>query len=169
MRASIVGLLFLGLTTLCYSQTENENMLIEVEVYAKNYNYLESVNSNDLTLNKVNVLERKVANFDVNSLNLPDNNFESCKVLFFIKDGVISASFDNKSNIIRTIEKFKNIDLPLSIKHSIVTKYPDHLITADEYLVRYHYKKGVTKKYKVLLENGDKQFWVKTDENGMIL
>ena len=169
MRASIVGLLLIGLTTLCYSQTGNENILTEVEVYAKNYNYLKSVNPNDSALDKVYLLERKVANFDVNSLNLPDYNFDTCKVLFFISNGVITASFDSSSNIIRTIEKFKNVDLPLPVRQSIVTRYPDHFITADEYQVRYHHNKGVTKKYKILMEKDGKQFWVKTDENGLIL
>ena len=169
MKARILGLLFLGLTTLCYSQIEDENVLTEIEVYAKNYVYLKSVVSHDRAMNKVSQLERKVANFDVNSLNLPHHDYSTYRVNFFIDDGEIRAKYDSESNIIRTIESFKNVDLPLCVRRSIVTRYPDHLILEDEYQVNYHFKKGVEKKFSVLMEKDGKQFWVKADENGIIL
>jgi hypothetical protein len=170
MRASIVGLLFfLGLTTLCYSQADSENLLTEVEVYAKNYNYLKSVNSDESALKEVHELERKVASFDVNSLNLYRTDFDNYQVSFFNSHGVIRASYDNESNLIRTVERFKNVNLPLSVRKSIVKRYPNYLIAADEYYVRYHHKKGATKKFKILMEKNGKQFWINTDENGIIL
>ena len=169
MRAIIVGLLFLGLTTLCYSQTGDENMLTEVEVYAKNYDYLKSVNSDDKALHEVHLLEREVANFDVNNLNLYRTDFDNYQVNFYNSKGVIRASFDNESNLVRTVERFENVDLPRSVRRSVVTRYPEYLISADEYHVRYHHKKGVTKKFRILMEKDGKQFWVKTDENGNML
>ena len=169
MRAIIVGLIFLGLTTLCYSQTDTENMLTEVEVYARNYDYLKSVNSHDNALNEINVLERKVANFEISSLNLFRNDYDNYHVNFFNSKGVIRASYDNESNLISTIERFKDIDLPLSVRKSVVNRYPNYLILADEYHVRFHHKKGVTKKFKILMQKDGKQFWIKTDENGVIL
>lgn len=168
MKARILGLLFLGLTTLCYSQIEDENVLTEVEVYAKNYDYLKSVISNDRALNEVSALERKVANFDVKSLNLSHYDYDNYKVNFYAAGGEIKALYDNESNVIRTIENFKNVDLPLSIRQSIVSSYPGHLILKDEYQVRYHHKNGVVKKYNILVEKEGNQFWVNTDENGII-
>ena len=73
MRAIVVGLLVLGLTSLCNAQVFEENALAEVEVYAVNYNYLKSVNSKNLP-KIVEKLERSAANFDVKELILKEKN-----------------------------------------------------------------------------------------------
>ena len=93
MRAIIVGLLFLGLTSLCFAQ-EDGKMLKEVEVYVPNIDYVKNVKSNEIHPD-IYLLERKVAKFDVNSLNLDNDYYLTYKVLFFIPKGEISALYDN--------------------------------------------------------------------------
>lgn len=168
MRTLLLGLFFIGLTGLCYAQIEQKDTLAEVEVYATNYDYLKSVKSKDI-MPIINQLERKVANFDVKSLNLNPDQYEKYNVMFFIPTGEISALYDNGSNIISTIEKFTDVNLPMSVVKSVKRQYPDWSIKGDMYVVRYHHNKGVKKRYKIFLQNADKRRKIVTDENGTIL
>ena len=167
MRAIIVGLLFLGLTSLCFAQ-EDGKMLKEVEVYVPNIDYVKNVKSNEIHPD-IYLLERKVAKFDVNSLNLDKDYYLTYKVLFFIPKGEISALYDNDSKIIRTIEKFNDVNLPIPVVKSVLKTYPDCNIESDVFLVTYHHKKGIKKTYKINVLNKDKNIKIKTDENGNIL
>lgn len=168
MRTIIVGLLLIGLTSLCFAQNGDSKLLSEVEVYATNYNYLKSVKSNDIE-SPISSLERKVANFDIKSLNLDKDRYLTYKVLFYIPKGKISALYDNDSQIIRTIEKFSDVPLPIPVVQSLMKNFPDCSILGDVYSVWYHYKTGAKKSYKITLLSNDKQLKIKTDENGTIL
>jgi len=167
MRAFILGLVFLGLTSLCFAQEEGK-LLSEVEVYATNYDYLKSVKSNNIHP-AISLLERKVAKFDVKSLSVFDDEYDRYKVLFFIPQGKIDALFDNGNNIIRTVEKFNNVNLPISVINSVLKTYPECNFESDVFLVTYHHKRGVKKIYKINIISKDKNIKIKTDENGNIL
>ena len=167
MRAFILGLVFLGLTSLCFAQEEGK-LLKEVEVYATNYDYLKNVKSNDIHP-AISLLERKVAKFDVKSLSAFDDEYDRYKVLFFIPQGKINALYDNENNIIRTFEKFNNVNLPISVINSVLKTYPECNFESDVFLVTYHHKRGVKKTYKINILSKDKNIKVKTDENGNIL
>lgn len=167
MRAFILGLVFLGLTSLSFAQEEGK-LLSEVEVYATNYDYLKSVKSNSIHP-AISLLERKAAKFDVKSLNLEEDRYLTYKVLFFIPKGKISALYDNDNNIIRTIEKFSDVNLPIPVVKSVLKTYPDWNIESDMFLVNYHCKKGIKKIYKITLQKNDKSIKIKSDENGNIM
>lgn len=167
MRAIIVGLL-IGLTSLCFAQNEDIKLLSEVEIHARNYNYLKSVKSNDKG-SLVNSLEQKVANFDVKSLNLDKDKYETYKVLFFIPNGKISAVYDNDSQVMRTVEKFSDVPLPIPVVKSVLKKYPGCSISGDDYFVWYRINSGAIKRYKITLIINEKKLKIKTDENGTIL
>ncbi len=167
MRAFILGLIFLGLTSLCFAQEEGK-LLSEVEVYVTNYDYLKSVKSNSIHP-AISLLERKVAKFDVKSLNLEEDRYRTYTVLFFIPKGKISALYDNDSNIIKTIEKFSDVNLPIHVVKSVLKTYPDWNIESDMFLVNYHCKKGIKKNYKITLQKNGKSIKIKSDEKGNIL
>ena len=168
MRTTIFGLLFIGLTSLCFAQDGDTKLLSEVEVYATNYNYIKSVISNDI-LSPVSILERKVANFDIKSLNLDKDKYKTYKVYFYIPNGKISAMYDNDNQVIRTLEKFNDVPLPIPVIQTIMNEYPDCSISSDVYSVWYHYKSGAKKSYKITLVIDGKRVKIKTDENGTIL
>ena len=71
--------------------------------------------------------------------------------------------------IIRTIEKYKDVGLPKIVVNGVIKKYPGWLIAKEGYLINYHHKKGVDKKFKLTLENGDKRLKVKIDDEGNFL
>lgn len=69
MKALIIGLLFIGLTSLGYAQNKERKMLSEVEVYATNYDYIKSV-EDKYPPKAVGLLEIEVANFNVHQSSL---------------------------------------------------------------------------------------------------
>jgi hypothetical protein len=175
MKKIIFGLLILGLTTQfglttqSFAQVIDDGMLPEIEVHAMNYKYLNSVNNAEAPVS-VRLLEQKVANHDLKGSDIYRDEYDTYEVSFFIPDGRIVAVYDKNGKIVRTIEKFVNIKPPKAVAKSVAKRFPGWQIYKDSYLVSYHEKKGVTKKYyKLILENGTKRIRVKTDEKGQFI
>jgi len=169
MKKVIFGLLFLGLTTQAYSQIVETQELSEVTVVATNYKYLNSVNSEEVASVPVEMLERKVAAFDYKSSDLYQDDYDLYRVDFFIPEGKILAAYDKDGKLIRTAEKFTNVNLPKAVKKAVMKRFPEWTISKDVYLVNYNAQKGAKKTYKLHLENDDKTIKVKTDEKGNFL
>ena len=91
------------------------------------------------------------------------------QVNFFIPEGTILAAYDGDGKLIRTAERFKNVNLPKAVKESVYDRFPEWTISKDIYLVNYQDTKGASRKYKLKLENGDKVLRVKVDEMGKFL
>lgn len=169
MKKVLLGLLAIGLTTQVYSQIIKTEQLSEVSVYATNYKYLNNVDPQEAASIPVEMLQRKVASFNVKDSDFYQDDYDLYQVNFFIPDGKILAAYDKDGKLIRTAEKFKNVNLPMSVKKSILDRFPEWIITDDLYIVNYHDSKGASKKYKVKLQNGDKTLRVKVDEKGNFL
>lgn len=169
MKKVIFGLLAIGLTTQVYSQIVMTEKLSEVTVYATNYKYLNSVNSEEVVSVPVDLLERKVAAFDVKNTDLYYDDYDTYNVTFYIPEGNILAAYDKDGKLIRTAERFKDVTLPKAVRDAVYDRFPEWTITKDIYLVHYHDTKGVSKKYKLKLENGEEVVRVKMDEMGNFL
>lgn len=169
MKKTLIGLLIFGLTTQAFSQIVKTEELSEVTVYATNYKYLNDVNTEEVASLPVKMLERKVASYDVKNSDFYQDDYDLYHITFFIPEGKILAAYDKDGKLIRTAEKFKDINLPNSVKEAVLDRFPEWTITKDIYLVNYHDAKGTNKKYKLKLENGDKTLRVKVDETGKFL
>ncbi|MBO0340304.1 MAG: nicotinate-nucleotide adenylyltransferase [Bacteroidota bacterium] len=169
MRKILFGLLTIGLVIPLQSQIIKTEELSEVVVHATNYKYLNSLDTEEEASISVELLRQKVAAFDVKGSDFYQDDYEVYNVDFFIPEGKILAAYDKDGKIIRTVEKFKNINLPLAVKEAILDRFPGWTITKDVYLVRYHEGKDVKKRYKLKLENGDQVLRVKVDEMGEFL
>jgi len=168
MKKLMIGLLVLGLTTQAFAQITKVEKLSEVVVVAVNYKYLNQVDSQEAAV-PVELLQRKVATFDLKNSDFYQDDYDIYTVSFYIPEGKILAAYDKDGNILRTIEKFKDITLPMSVAKSVTKRFPGWTISKDVYLVNYHHKKGVDKKYKLTLENGDKRMRIKSDAEGNFL
>lgn len=168
MRKLIIGLLVLGLTIPAFSQITKTEKLSEVVIVATNYKYLNQVGQDEVAI-PVKMLQRKVATYDIKTSDFYDDEYDFYSVNFFIPEGKVLAAYDKDGKIIRTVEKYKDIALPKHVVNSVVKRFPGWTIAKDAYLVNYHNEKGVTKKYKLTLENGDKRMKVKTDAEGNFL
>ena len=169
MKKVLFGLLFLGLTTQAYSQIVETQELSEVTVVATNYKYLNSVNSEEVASVPVEMLERKVAAFDYKSSDFYSDEFDRYNITFYIPEGKILAAYDRDGKLLRTVERFKDIDIPTKVKKAVMNRFPEWTISKDVYRVNYNAQKGAEKTYKLHLENGDKTVKVKTDEKGNFL
>ncbi len=167
MKNLILGLFVLGLTIQTFAQVRDET-LSEVIVYAVNYKYLDNVGNKDLDVN-VNMLERKVASYDLKGSELYYDEYDVYTVAFYIPDGKIVAAYDKNGKVIRTIEKFKDVKPPADVSKAITQRFPGWAISKDVYLVNYHQEKGTKKVYKCTLTNDDKKMKIKTDEKGNFL
>lgn len=151
----------LGFTVQSFAQV----ILPEIRVLAVNYKYLKAVNNKEVAA-PVKQLERKAAIFDLKDANFYEDEYDNYFVSFFIPEGEILAAYDKNGKLLRTAEKFKNVALPIAVSQSVAKKYPNWHISKDVYLVNFHETNRVTKKYKLLLENGTKRIRVKTNEKG---
>jgi len=143
--------------------------LPEVEVIARNYKYLDDVYVSGVGA-PVEALQRYATEFDLKNSEYYEDEYDKYFISFFIPDGKILASYDKDGNILRTIEKYKNIKLPNEVAQSITKNYSGWTIAENVYLVNYHDTRGVMRKeFKILLERGNRRMRVRTDELGNIL
>jgi len=141
-------------------------VLPEVKVVSFNYKYLNAVDQKELA-QPVKRLEMEAASFDIKSSDFYEEIYDTYFVSFYIPEGTILAQYDKDGNLLRTTEKFKNVKIPRAVQLAVANKYPQWKIAKDVYLVSFFgSNEGVSKRYKLLLENGDKRLRVKTDENG---
>ncbi|WP_299335407.1 nicotinate-nucleotide adenylyltransferase [uncultured Psychroserpens sp.] len=163
MKKSAMIILLLALSSQVYSQIVK---LPEVIITAVNYKYLNAVDSAENSLT-VQMLEEKVAMFDLKGYELYNDEYDTHYVTFYIPDGKILAAYDKNGKLIRTIEKFKNVKLPKAVQNAIAKRFPNWSVVSDVYKVSFHKNNDVAnKQYKVRLENGDKKMKVKLDEQG---
>ena len=164
MKKLLLGLLVIGLTSPVFSQIVE---LPEIEITAVNYKYLSAVNSQDLDLD-VKMLQEKVAHFDLKNADFYEDEYNMYEVRFYIPKGAILVAYDKNGEIIRTIERFKNVKLPLAVRNTISTAFPGWALTKDVYRVSYRNNKS-NKVYKVILEKVGQVLRVKIDEKGTII
>lgn len=166
MKKLIIGLFLFGLTTQMFAQITK---LPEVIIKAVNYKYLSAVDENVEDINVLN-LEETVAKYNLKITDLYNDEFDSYSVTFYIPDGYIVAAYDDNGKLIRTIERFKDVKLPMDIREKVAEKFPNWVISSDVYTVKYDNKDGVAKKqYKIKLTNTGETIRIKIDGDGNVL
>ncbi len=161
MKKPILIILLLVLSSQVYSQVTELN---EVVITAVNYKYLNAVDSEDTDIS-VQLLEEKVAMHNLKDSDLYDDDYDTYHITFFIPEGKILAAYDKDGKLIRTIEKFKNVKLPMRVRDAIAKRFPNWTMVEDVYRVNYH-KGSVKKQYKVTLKKEDETMKVKLNEKG---
>ena len=163
MKKVILGLLVFGFTTQFMFSQEIELSEVYLDV---NYKYLEAIESEDVA-ETVKMLEKEVAFYDLKNTKLYDDNYEAYRVSFIIPEGKISATYNHEGKILRTVERFKNVKIPESVRNSLINRFPGWSIIEDLYKVDYYDKSRIVRKlYKVKLQNGEKRMYVKLDNDG---
>ena len=159
MKKLIIGLLFLGVTNLSFSQNTNSEFAeVELEgvvVTAPNYTYLNKVFDKN-TPNRVRQLELEVAKYNIKEDSGYDPRLRvDYEVVFTQTNGRINAIYDKDGEIISCSEKFSNVKLPENILSSNI--FEDNngwTLHKDTYSVSYKKGMDVKKVYKVQLRNG---------------
>ena len=167
MKKIVLGLLVFGLTIQGFSQVDVE--LDEVELKGVNYKYLNSVGDTETAI-VVTQLETKAAQFDLKNSKFFEEESDEYTLYFRAPAGKILAVYNDDGKILRTQEKFVDIQLPLKVSNAVVDNYPGWKVTGDIYLVKYHREKeDVSRIYKLFIAKDGKTKKIKTDELGNII
>lgn len=166
MKKLALGLFILGLTTQIYSQT----IELSEAVISVNYKYLNSIDSDNIPA-RVKKLKEEVLNYkNIEQSKLYNDKHDTYSVSFYIPEGIIVAAYDINGEIIKTIEKYNNVRLPLIVMQAVSKRFPNWGIVEDVYFINYHSKKDSLKQeYKIKLKNEDEIITVKTNEKGEFL
>jgi len=165
MKRSISMLTALAFTMCYVIPAFAQEVLPEVTVVATNYKYLKSVGGKEVA-QPVQMLQRQAAAYDVKKSEYYEDDYDAYFVSFIIPEGQILAAYDRNGKLIRTAEKYDNIKLPSAVTSAVANRFPNWRISKDVYQVTYYEDKGAQKKYKLLLENGNKRMKVKVGETG---
>lgn len=158
----VTGTLLLGMTVPVFAQ----EVLPEVTVTAANYKYLKIAGGKDVA-QPVQLLQRTAAAYDIKQTEFYEEEYDTYFISFYIPEGQLLAAYDSSGRLIRTAEKYKNVKLPTAVTSAVAARFPQWRISKDVYLVTYYETaEKSTKKYKLLLENGDKRLRVKVNEAG---
>ena len=166
MKRLLLILLMIGLV--CPLIAQEREQLDEVVVRAVNYKYLSAVDNSKAPV-PIRILEKEVAMYNVTDSDYYIDEYETYNITFYIPDGRIVAAYDHDGQIIRTIERFKNYQLPKDVRASVDSRYPGWEIVKDVYLVNYTPETGAKKVYKVKLKKGKEIMRVKLDATGNYL
>ncbi len=165
MKKLLTGLFIFGLTTQILAQITQVEQLSEVVVTAVNYKYLNQTDNMDAAI-PVQVLQRKAAAYDVQSQDFYQDDYDFYTVSFYIPDGKLVAVYNPEGQILRTIEKFKDVRLPKAVSQSLADRFPGWEAVSDVYRITFKEGRGAKKVYKLKLRNGDKIMRVKMNEDG---
>ena len=168
MKRILVGLITLGLASQAFAQEIQTEELSEVVVSPVNYKYLNETDNMTAAI-PVQMLQRKVASYNVEESGFYQDDWGVYTVSFFIPDGKIVAAYDKDGKVIRTIEHFKDVALPPAVRNAIVQRFPNWTLAEDSYRVTYGDKKSPKKEYKVTIKNADKTMKVKVTDDGEFL
>jgi hypothetical protein len=115
------------------------------------------------------MLERKVASYDVQESGFYQDEWGLYTVSFYIPDGKIVAVYDADGKVVRTIEHFKDVALPVAVRNALVTRFPNWELTGDTYRINYKDSDGAKRNYKIKIRYGEKTMRVKMTEDGEFL
>ena len=116
-------------------------------------------------------MEEEVLNYkNIEQSKLYDDEHDTYSVSFYVPEGKIVAAYDINGKIVRTIEKYNNVRLPLVVMQAVSKRFPNWGIVGDIYYIKYHIEKDSLKQvYKIKLTNENETITVKTNEIGMFL
>jgi len=166
MKNLILLILAWGLTTPIFAQII---VLDEVVISPVKYKYIYEVIDDDVD-QSVKDLQEKLGKFDVTKEEYFNDEYDTYDVSFYIPKGYAVATYDKEGNLLRTIERYKNVKLPFAVSQALVERFPNWKVDKDIYKVIYSEPKWESKKvYKIKLTNGEKTVRVKADQDGNFL
>lgn len=172
MKKLLIGLLFMGFTSLNFGQAPSEDMaelaLDGITLVPANLSYLSIVSSGTKALKVLN-LQRAAAAFDITKAAEYNRNARLHHFSFDQKEGHIFATYDGSGRIVRSDESYKDVILLPPTRNRLYKTFPDWEIVGNKYSVLYKLGKETEKVYKIKLKNGNQIKRIKCDPQGKIL
>lgn len=169
MKTYVIGLIFLGLTSLMHSQNEITSVIENNVVYSKsdkivkNLDYLASFEAENLS-ESINLFHKKVANFDIKSLSIYTPNEPSNYTVVF-KEGndEITTIYNQAGTIISSNEKFEVNKLPYSISSKVSTSHLGWEVNKVKCFITYSRNRNSETIYKIVLKKDNKKKTIKIE------
>jgi len=133
---------------------------------ALNFNYQTNIKANEASF-IVAQLQWKVANFDIKTSSVYDNSEAATyNVVFKNNQGKIVATYNNEGKILFTVEKYKDVVIPINLRNAIYKQFPGWAFQSNTYLISYIENKGISKNYKIKINKGNVKKTLNIDSHG---
>ena len=125
--------------------------------------YLPEYENQDM---KIKTLQESFIAYD---LGKDYEGYENYLVTMKVKDGTLSATYNENGKLTSVVEKYNNVKLPTAVIYGVYKNYPGWKITNDKYL--YSQEDGdITKKqYNIQLTKGKETKKIVVSSKGEIL
>ena len=162
MKTLVLGLIFLGLANLSFSQNELAYLDItskikfnEVKKASNNADFLNSFASIDIS-KRILTFQKVAANFDIKK----DPVYTRTKpttytVTFKESNNEIKNIYSQKGKILSSNQTFTEVRLPYAISSKITKEHPEWAINQVDCTIVYTEGKAVNIAYKVKLKKGN--------------
>lgn len=155
MRTQLIGLLFLGLTSLTQAQStsetdfESESVDLKDIIISTNSRYMNKVYDENSSV-VVKKLEQIVASYDITTSDQYSSELDRYSVNFKTPTSTkINATYDKDGTLLSSKETYEDILLPHSILRSLVKEYPGWKLHSNTYKVSYDHRRDTKKVYKI--------------------
>lgn len=115
---------------------------------------------------KVKMVEEKFIAYD---LGKDAEGYEEYLVVMEVKDGSLTATYNENGKLVRVVENFKNVRLPSEVIYSIYRTYPGWSIVNDSFLYTQEDGDIINKQYNVKIKKDKEVVKLVVRPNGEIL
>lgn len=120
-----------------------------------NATYLKEVNTEN-TSAIVKELELQAAEFDIRNSEVFDNSEKATYHVVFKKEhGELIANYNNNGEILSSIEKYKNVVIPLKTRIQLSIKYPSWSFDSNIYQIVYNASGNLNTSFKIRMKKGN--------------
>jgi len=144
MKTYVFAVICLVFTTTIFAQSKIEKV--------KNSDYLMNVNQKD-TPQRVSKLQNIVANYKIQDAEVFERKTKSTyDVIFKETNGSITATYNTDGNIIKTVEKFRDLKLPYALAKEIFKQNPSWNLKGNSQTTSYDETNGSVKIYSITIQ-----------------
>lgn len=115
---------------------------------------------------RVKVVEEKFIAYD---LGKDAEGYEEYLVVMEVKNGSLTATYNENGKLVRVVENFKNVRLPSEVIYSIYRTYPGYSIVNDSFLYTQEDGDVIKKQYNVKIKKDKEVVKLLVRPNGEIL
>ena len=169
MKDLMLVLAFLGSLGIAEGQgLDNDTAKSDNEAVQEELDYLRKVQS-PITPKAVKEYQVMAVHYDVAKSDIFDGRDDLFLVVFRTQKGTIEASYDWRGEMVESIEKFRNLALPLEIMRTGLKDYSGWRVIGTNYYVYYVKDRRTKIVYTIQISDGSKKKKVRLDSEGALL
>jgi hypothetical protein len=115
---------------------------------------------------RVKIVEEKFIAYE---LGKDAEGYEEYLVVMDVKNGSLTATYNENGKLIRVVEEFKNVRLPGEVIYSVYRTYPGWAIVNDKFLYTQEEGDIIKKQYNIKIKKGKETMKLVVRPNGEIL